>query len=81
MILEQNPAEILFMTPPGLSLCRKAIRLNPKDLLAHFNLARAYREQGRVAQAVAEFKTAIELNPEGKIARDARLIIGEMLNR
>ena len=59
----------------------EAIRLNPKDILAHFNLARVYREQGRIAEAVAEFKTAIELNPQSDIARDARLMISEMLNR
>ena len=43
---------------------RTAIRLQPDDAAAHYNLGNALRGQGKVDEAVAECRTAIRLRPD-----------------
>jgi tetratricopeptide (TPR) repeat protein len=42
---------------------RKAIRLNPRLAVAHFNLANALFDEGAVDDAIAEWNSALRLNP------------------
>jgi tetratricopeptide (TPR) repeat protein len=41
---------------------KEALRLNPEEPLYHFELAKAYTEEGRMEEAEAEYKTTLELN-------------------
>lgn len=47
----------------GLELAEAGIRLAPRDEWAHFCMAYAYELAGRMPEAVAECRRAIELNP------------------
>lgn len=42
----------------------EAIRLDPDNALAHFNLGVAYQYQGKLDQAVAEYQEAISIDPD-----------------
>ena len=44
-------------------LLRKAIEADPKDLAAHFNLALALSLEGKDPDAIAEYRTVLELKP------------------
>jgi len=44
---------------------QKAIQANPSDASVHNNLGNVYAEQGKVAEAQAEFRKAAELDPAG----------------
>ena len=43
---------------------RKALELEPKDALTHYNLALALKYKGEARQAVDEFGEALRLNPK-----------------
>src|SRR5271170_4704437 len=43
---------------------RKALELEPKDALTHYNLALALKYKGDAVQAVPEFEAAIRLKPK-----------------
>jgi len=47
-----------------------AIRINDKDVNAHYRLARLYRSMGKIAEAKVEFEKASKLNK----AEDERLL-------
>ncbi len=47
----------------GLSLAETGVRLAPRDEWAHFCMAYAYEMAGRMEEAVAQCRKAIELNP------------------
>ena len=47
----------------GLQLAKAGVRLAPRDEWAHFCMAFAYEMAGRIEDAVAECRRAIELNP------------------
>ena len=47
---------------------REAIRLNPTDAFAHFNLGKTLSSQAKSDAAIAEFQTAIRLQPDLVIA-------------
>jgi Flp pilus assembly protein TadD len=49
---------------------RTAITINPKDVNAHYRLARLYRSMGRASEAKIEFDKARSLNK----AEDERLL-------
>jgi len=44
-------------------LLRKAIEADPKDLAAHFNLALALSLEGKDPDAIAEYRTVLQLKP------------------
>jgi tetratricopeptide (TPR) repeat protein len=43
---------------------REAVRLNPQDEWAHFNLGNTLRDQGKLPEAEAAYRAAIRLNPD-----------------
>lgn len=45
------------------TLLTQAVAANPKDYAAHFNLALAYSLAGKDAQAIPEYKAALDLQP------------------
>lgn len=46
-----------------------AVEIDPRDTQAHYNLARVYRIQGFLKEAVAEYETAISLDSGNQSAR------------
>ncbi len=48
----------------ALALIEKAIRINPKAAPFHHNIAGIYRRLGKLREAEAEFRRAIELKPD-----------------
>ena len=48
----------------AIACYRKAIELDPKLAVAHYNLGIALRAKGQVDEAIAAYKKAIELNPK-----------------
>jgi Flp pilus assembly protein TadD len=48
---------------------REAVRLSPNSVMAHTNLGGALALLGRVAEARAEFQTALRIMPEHEPAR------------
>lgn len=48
----------------GERSCRAALRLDPSCVQAHNNLAQALKEQGRIAESVAQQRVAIALAPD-----------------
>lgn len=54
---------------PGVDAYKKGIRLNPKDVRAHIQLAIAYDYLRRYEDAAAEYKEALKLNPKNERAR------------
>ena len=55
----------------GVLLLEANVRDFPKSSAAHFGLGRAYRAAGREAEAIAEFRKALELDPGYRRAADA----------
>ena len=47
----------------GLSLWSKTLQTNPNSAAAHGNLGRAYLDQGRLEEAIYEFKAALKIEP------------------
>jgi tetratricopeptide (TPR) repeat protein len=45
----------------GITMIEKAISLDPNAASFHHNIAGMYRRSGRLAEAVSEFKKAIQL--------------------
>jgi tetratricopeptide (TPR) repeat protein len=43
---------------------KERLQSNPDDAEAHFYLASAYEEKGRLQDAIAEFKETLRLNPK-----------------
>jgi tetratricopeptide (TPR) repeat protein len=43
---------------------KQAIRTNPDDSLAHFNLGNTYSESGMYKEAIESCKQAIRINPD-----------------
>jgi serine/threonine-protein kinase len=50
--------------PAAEAAFRQAIRFDPDDDSAHRNLGHALRHQGKVEEAIAEYRTAIKLKPD-----------------
>ena len=48
----------------AIGALKKAIKLNPSNAEAHFNLGRAYKRSGMDEQARAEFSICTRINPE-----------------
>jgi len=49
--------------PAAIAAFETAIKADPKDYSAHFNLALAYSLSGRDAEAITEYRTTLELKP------------------
>lgn len=49
---------------------QKALTLDPKDAVLHYNLARAFYEKGDRAQTLEQLKVALSINPNFEEARD-----------
>jgi len=47
-----------------------AVRVRPEDADAHANLGTALAELGRLTEAKAQFKRALEINPAHRLARE-----------
>jgi len=54
----------------------RALELNPDSAKAHLHLGMAYSEQGRVADAQAEWETALRLDPNGAVGAQAGKLLG-----
>jgi serine/threonine-protein kinase len=54
--------------PAAEAAFRQAIRLKPDHAIAHMNLGNALQAQGRLEETIAEFRTAIKLNPDIRTA-------------
>lgn len=50
--------------------CSKGLKLDPSSALTHNNLGYALALQGRVDEAISEFKKALEFEPDLKIAKE-----------
>ncbi len=50
----------------------EAIRLNPKDSLAYYNRATAYRNLGEYRFAIQDYDQVLGLNPRDALAYDSR---------
>jgi len=50
--------------PAAVENLTKAIAATPKDYSLHFNLALAYSLMGKMAEAIPEYKTTLELKPD-----------------
>ncbi len=48
----------------------KAIELQPKQARGYYSRGLAYKRQGMQAEAIAEFKKALELEGDTKLMRD-----------
>jgi hypothetical protein len=57
--------------PAGVMLLEANLRDHPASPAAHFGLGRAYRAAGREADAVAQFRRALELDPGHQRAKEA----------
>ncbi len=57
---------------------KKAIELDPTLAAAHFNLGKLYERRQSTPSALASFKTAYELDPNGSIGRQAALRYNEL---
>ena len=55
----------------GVMLLEENLKEHPDSAAAHFGLGRAYRAAGREADAIARFRSALELDPGHKRAREA----------
>jgi tetratricopeptide (TPR) repeat protein len=53
----------------AIALYRKGLALCPDDDVAHYELGKAFAEQGRFAEAEKEFETALKINPNFGDAR------------
>lgn len=42
----------------------KTLRKDPNHILAHYDLAAAFRDQGKIGEAIARYQKVIELNPQ-----------------
>jgi Flp pilus assembly protein TadD len=49
---------------------RRAVQLAPRSSSVHSDLGLLYRKMGRDADATAEFRRALALNPNDKVALD-----------
>jgi tetratricopeptide (TPR) repeat protein len=58
-----------------------AITLNPKEVAAYVNRGEVYLRQGKIQEATADFKKAIETenNPKGTLTMRARLLAAAVL--
>ena len=52
--------------PPAVALYKRVLDLNPKDTQTRVSLAAAYYESGNTPGAIAEIRTAIEMDPSFK---------------
>ena len=50
----------------------EAIRLNPRDSLAYYNRAGAYRNLGEYQMAIQDYEQVLGLNPRDALAYDSR---------
>ena len=56
-------ADAAVAGPPALTAARRAIEIDPRDAVAHAQLAWALGMKGDFAASEAEFDTALRLNP------------------
>ncbi len=47
-----------------IEACKQAIKLNPDDAEAHYNLGHAYGKSGMYKEKIESFKQAIRINPD-----------------
>jgi tetratricopeptide (TPR) repeat protein len=41
----------------------ESLRLRPRDAATYYNRAGAYRKQDKIDQAIADYRTVLEINP------------------
>jgi len=56
--------QLLGNTDGAIAEYREALRLNPDYALAHYNLGSALCDKGDLREALQEYRTAYELNPQ-----------------
>ena len=54
----------IFGNAKAIKKFRKRLQSHPDDAEAHFYLATAYEEKGRLQEAIGEFKETLRLNPK-----------------
>ena len=59
---------------------KKAIELDPKDKMAHFNLAEAYEKLGQRQEAIMEWEAVLKLGPDEKEKKTAEEHLKAMHN-
>jgi len=62
----------------ALRLTNELIRLAPTDPLHHFKKAVLLQQKGEVSQAMVSFTRALDMDPEGEMADDAREAIAAL---
>jgi tetratricopeptide (TPR) repeat protein len=58
--------------------CGKTIKLNPSFDAPYFNRGLAYKERGRITEAIADFEKFITLTDNPQWIEDAMQQIGEL---
>jgi cytochrome c-type biogenesis protein CcmH/NrfG len=56
---------------------RSAVQLNPKDAMFHLSLATALLRESKDEEAKQELQACLGLNPDEKIANDARRMLAD----
>lgn len=73
-VAEHNLGSSLLGTPAKLSEAEahlwEAVRLAPDSVRAHTDLGSALAEMGRFPEAMAEYRTALQLDPSSEITRN-----------
>ena len=59
----------------------RALGMNPDSASLHLHLGMAYREQGRAADALAEWEAASRLDPGGAIGAQAKELLDKASDR
>lgn len=75
----EDRARARRMAGEDIARYREAIEFDDKNAAAHAYLARVYRKQGRLAEAVTEFERAIELDAnDAEARRDLKALVAEI---
>ena len=64
----------------AVKMLREGLELDAENPEAHFLLAESLRSLGEYAEAVGHYRRAVELDPEGAKAEEARLIMEGVLD-
>ncbi len=70
--------EIIKENSRAIDTYKQAVRINPDDAEAHYNLGVAYGDSGMYKEAIEEYKQAIRINPDyAEAHHDLGVIYGD----